>query len=166
MPATRTRHKGILRLDYPEKHLVGYRTTVGWRGKRYDKFFSDTTYGDRLSSLDAAIQWRNQRERELGKPRTERLVYSSMNRGRPGTGVLGVRRITINHTSYYQAQWLGPTGERKTRKFSVTKYGEREARRLAILARRQGERERWNSPFERPARRPRRVAETPPMPFP
>jgi hypothetical protein len=40
------------------------------------KFFSDKKYGDRLGALTAALEWRDQTERELGKPRSEEPVIS------------------------------------------------------------------------------------------
>jgi AP2 domain len=146
VPGYKTRHKGILRLEYPERHLVGYRVVVGWNGERHTKYFSDRTYGERIAALAEAIEWRNAVEKKIGKPRTDQPIVGTVRRSKTKSGIVGVRRHTINHTSYYSAQWSTIDG-RKTKKYSVTKYGENQARRLAIKARKAGERERRRNPY-------------------
>lgn len=57
------------------------------------------------------------------------------------SGVLGVRRMVQHGNPAWYCQWqIGPIGQRKTkrRSFAVAKYGEEEAKRLAIQARQDG----------------------------
>ncbi len=49
--------------------------------------------GGREAALAAALAWRNAKERELGKPRTERLVKG--HDATSNTGIIGVARVTI-----------------------------------------------------------------------
>ncbi len=84
-----TKHKGITRIDHPAKRTFGYFVRVTWNKQRRSKFFADSVDGDRLAALGAAIDWRNEAERELGKPRTERQVIGV---SRTDTGIVGVRR--------------------------------------------------------------------------
>jgi hypothetical protein len=69
-----TEHKGITRVDRPKDHLVGYLVRVQWRGTRMQTWIPDNRYQD---PLNQAIRWRNRFEKELGKPRSERLIRSS-----------------------------------------------------------------------------------------
>ncbi|GAB4157360.1 MAG: hypothetical protein Fur005_11300 [Roseiflexaceae bacterium] len=99
-----TRHKNITRIDHPDKHTFGYNVRIMWCGKRYCKFFSDGIYGDRLAALDAAIEWRNQLEQEIGKPRTEQLVVGWHSRN--NTGIVGVRRRKRGFGEVFEATWV------------------------------------------------------------
>lgn len=140
-----TRHKGITRIDHPAKRTFGYMVRVAWKGEIHQKFFSDKRCGDRLAALDAAIQWRDRTEAEIGKPRTERMVF-----GKPGGAnpVVGVSRRRENHTEYYEATWLNPEGRVRRTRFSIAKHGERKALRLAMAARQRNERIRYRTPRE------------------
>lgn len=142
--ARTTRHKNITRVDHPAKRTFGYMVRVQWDGVMHYKFFSDKKHGDRLGSLAAAIDWRDKTERSIGKPRTEQFVV-----GKPRTsnsGIPGVRKRREGHTDYYEATWtIGPGKLGRTR-YSVAKYGEAKARRLAKRARDQHEKQRWQQP--------------------
>ncbi len=137
------KHKNITRVDHPASRTHGYSVRIMWRGERRAKFFSDTVHGDRLGALTAALEWRNETEKELGKPRTERqvlgIVYSS-------SGTPGVRRLRDGNTEYYEATWGTTTRKQGRRRFSISKYGEKRALQLAKQARLQGERLRWKTP--------------------
>src|SRR5262245_52059340 len=74
MKARKLKHKNLTRIDHPAKRTHGYFVRIQWKGERRAKFFSDGVYGDRLAALDAALEWRNATEAELGKPRTDRQV--------------------------------------------------------------------------------------------
>lgn len=138
-----TRHKGVTRIDHPAKRTFGYMVRVAWKGQIHHKFFSDKRCGDRLAALDAAVQWRDMTEIEIGKPRTERMVF-----GKPGGNnpVVGVSRRHENHTDYYEATWLNTEGRAQRTRFSIAKHGERKALRLAIAARQRNERIRYRTP--------------------
>ncbi len=80
-------HKSISRID-SKKANSWYR--VKFNKKNHTKFFSDGVHGGENAALEATIDWRNQKERELGKPRTDRMIVASF----PGnnTGYSGVAR--------------------------------------------------------------------------
>lgn len=147
----KTRHKGITRVDLPDHHMVGYYVRVNWNGQKRAKFVSDGRHGDRLAALDEAIRLRDAFERELGKPRTDRLIFGRHTRNTSGEP--GIRRLKENGTWYWEASYsIGP-GYRKTTRFSERKHGKRGAKLLARRFRAMGEAERRRSPFERVARR-------------
>jgi hypothetical protein len=137
------KHKNITRIDHPVKRTFGYFVRIQWKGERRAKFFSDKTHGDRLAALDAALEWRNQTEKELGKPRSERQVVGKT---RSSSGVVGVRKRKEGHTEYYEATWVSTVGKLHRTRFSIAKYGERRALQLARKVRQLGERERLHTP--------------------
>ena len=137
-----TKHKGITRIDHPAKRTFGYFVRVTWNKQRRSKFFSDSVYGDRLAALDAALEWRNLAERELGKPRTERQVIGV---SRTSTGIVGVRRTVKDGREVYEATWRDGNRIRRT-SYSIAKHGERRALSLARRAREKFERQRQRTP--------------------
>ncbi|GAB4434919.1 MAG: AP2/ERF family transcription factor [Chloroflexi bacterium OHK40] len=137
-----TRHKGITRIDHPAKRTFGYFVRVTWNKQRRSKFFSDSVYGDRLAALSAALEWRNEAERELGKPRTERQVIGV---SRTSTGIVGVRRTVKDGREVYEATWREGNRIRRT-SYSIAKHGERRALSLARRARERYERLRQRTP--------------------
>ncbi len=144
MPQKRTsKYKSITRMDYPESHAVGYFVRISWKSKQHRKFFSDKKHGDRLASLDAALEWRDATEKSLGKPRSEQIIVSVV---RNKSGHLGIRRLQENHTAYYEATWINEHGKRQATRFSVNKHGDKKALRLAIKARERNERRRLAAP--------------------
>ena len=139
--------KSITRMDY--KKNTGWYVRVKFRGKEHRKYFGDSAWGGTEEALDAAIQWRDKKERELGKPRTDRMVISKPH---DDLGITGVRRTMSwtgatdtegnplpNFTPVYAVTWSPEPGERKQTSFSVEKYGEEKARKMAIELRKQKE---------------------------
>lgn len=140
-------HKGVSRIDQDAKNHHGWYVRVRFNGKSLSKFFRDSAFGSRKQSLTAAVAYRDEAERELGRPRTDRtvLVMSSRN----SSGVVGVRRRERKRTStagmftaaaYYEACWSPVPGELKRKLFSVDKLGERGAFLAACAHRRDMER--------------------------
>jgi hypothetical protein len=139
-----TKHKGITRIDHPAKRTFGYFVRVTWNKQRRSKFFSDSVYGDRLAALSVALEWRNEAERELGKPRTERQVIGV---SRTSTGIVGVRRTLKDGRDVYEATWRDGNRIRRT-SYSIAKHGERRALSLARRAREKYEKARHRRPVE------------------
>jgi hypothetical protein len=69
--------KGISRYDSDEKRMHGWQARVQWDGDFAYKRFSDGVYGGSDEALEAAIEWRDEKEEELGKPRTEKWIRAS-----------------------------------------------------------------------------------------
>lgn len=53
---------------------AGWYVRVWWRGETHAKYFGDVTCGGSEAALAEAVAWRDAKERELGKPRTEMPV--------------------------------------------------------------------------------------------
>lgn len=128
------RHKGISRIDQPGRHGVGWYARVADRGKTYSKYFADGAHGGRDAALRKALRWRNSKEKEVGKPRTDRVVASVSSRNR--SGIPGVFRMR----SQYVVAWSPEPGELRRELVSIAKFGLKGARERAIRLRRQRER--------------------------
>lgn len=81
-------HKGICRIDQPPRNTFGWYVRVTFNQTTRRKFFSDKASGSKRKALEAAIKYRNEVEKEVGRPRTDRLVSSGS--GRNESGVTGV----------------------------------------------------------------------------
>jgi len=143
-------YKSISRVD--SSKMNGWYVRVKFNKQNHTKFFTDGVHGGKEAALDEAIQWRNQKERELGKPRTDRIVIA--NKQDNNTGHIGVIRTKKwtgardkngnplpNYGDVYSVTWSPEPGVARHTSFSVDKYGEEEARRLAIDLRKRMERQ-------------------------
>jgi hypothetical protein len=117
-----TRYLNVTRMDYPKAH--GYFVRVSWKGVQRARLFSDGVYGDRFAALAAALDWRDQVTKELGKPSP----------GKPSRPDLGVNRVTKDGRDVYEATWL-VNGKQGRTSFSVKKHGAKQAHALALAAR-------------------------------
>lgn len=137
--------RNIKRFDYS----YGTRTpSYGWwvrfkrKEKKFHQFFSDKAFGSEEKSLEAAKLYRDAIEIELGIAK----VVPGIGGSRSKSGITGVNRaISISKKSYgtytyyfWQAHWTNRLGKRESKRFSVSKWGEEEALRKAIEARKNG----------------------------
>lgn len=139
------KNKGISRIDTNSTH--GWFVRCYRNAKIYSKLFSDKKYGGRRKALCAAREYRDQLEKDLEKiprtPRGRRLVFSD---SRNKTGVLGVTRSKKVGADgvvreAYAVSWRPEPGVQKCTSFSIDKYGEEGAFRLAVQLRRKKMRE-------------------------
>ena len=143
-------HKNLTRFDHPKKNTFGYFVRIQWKGEKYHKFFSDGVYGDRLGALAAALEWRDETERKLAKPHTDRQVIGFSSRNK--SGVVGVRRMLKQGRDVYEATWMDARGQVGRTSFSVARHGEKRAFRLAVRARQLHEKARLQVPMKRASR--------------
>src|ERR1044071_6374364 len=91
---TKSGHKGVSRIDSPQKKMHGWYVRVRLNNVTKSKFVPDRLYGGTEAALERAVEFRNEFERELGKPRTDWVVVGSNPRN--AGGVAGVRRAVKN----------------------------------------------------------------------
>jgi hypothetical protein len=140
-------YKSISRIDDAKKKTYGWYVRVFFNGKMYSKFFSDARYGASEVGLAEAVQYRDELEQKLGKPRSERTVVQVSPRNQ--SGVIGVRRRMKSSGKkgrkegydVYEITWSPAPGQMKRTSVSIEKYGEEEAFRIACEIRKQKERE-------------------------
>lgn len=134
------KYKDISRIDQEKNNSHGWYVRVRFEGEYYNKFFSDSKYQGREDALAFALEWRNAKEKELGKPRSDRYVVTNTH---SNTGVIGV---TFNEKEQrYEANWVEPDGKLVRKVFSVTKHGDKGAFKKAIEIRRKKDLERLHS---------------------
>jgi len=128
--------KGISRIDSGSTHgwfVRGYRN-----GKTYSKLFSDLKCGGKRKAQQQAREYRDKLHDDLDKipqkPRNRRVVFRD---SRNTTGVLGVCRTAkkgpngrVNEC--YSVSWRPEPGVQKCTSFSIRKYGEKKAFKLAV----------------------------------
>ncbi len=147
--------KSITRMDY--KKNKGWYVRVKFRGNEYRKYFGDNAWGGYDEAFEAAVEWRDEKELELGKPRTDRMVISNRKNGVGTNGIYKTLKHTgatypdgsrqPNYSEVYAVSWSPEPGLRKATSFSVPKYGEEEARRKAIALRKQKEIDIYGQPI-------------------
>lgn len=133
-------NKGISRIDSGSTHgwfVRGYRN-----GKTYSRLFSDRKSGGKGKAENLAKSYRNELNHELEsiqkKPRQRRIVVSD---SRNTSGELGVSRtikMGPNGTKHecFSVSWRPEPGVQKCTSFSIKKYGEKKAFKLAVEHRR------------------------------
>lgn len=124
------------------KEKGGCTVEIQRKGVTYRKHFSVFGYGDFQSALNAAKAWRDQKICELAPiPMTEYLSHKRRNNTSGYPGVF-LRKCVRRHKSgklseYLVWQAIAPCGAAvaQTRSFSITKYGNDQAFRFAVEAR-------------------------------
>lgn len=141
-------YKSISRIDATTSKTHGWYVRVYYKGVMNSKFFSDSRYGSSEQALEEAIQYRDELEKRIGKPRTDRPVVRVSPRNQ--TGVVGVRRRRKapgkkgkNHYDVYEVTWSPEPGKMKRTSVSIAKYGEEEAFKRACEIRKRKEREMY-----------------------
>lgn len=133
----------ISRLDQTSVGTHGWQVRLQRKGVRYGRFFSDSAWGGREESLSLAIRYRDRILAHIERAIERRSSSShSLPAARNNSGVVGVAKITQRSANgveyqFWQASWTSPNGNRKAVRYSVLKFGDREAFRRACIARRE-----------------------------
>ena len=133
------RAKGVIRIDSDSTH--GWQVRVYRHGKTYSRLFSDRKHGDREKAFDAAVEYRKQLEEEVAQlpdqPARRRLIRRNRNNT---SGVVGISRTYkqdrrgIRH-EVYAVSWNPEPGIARGTSFSIKRYGEDTAFRMACKLR-------------------------------
>ncbi|TVT78072.1 MAG: AP2 domain-containing protein [Denitromonas halophila] len=133
---------GISRVDNEASRTHGWLVTIQRRGVIYRKHFSDGVFSGKRNAFSAAKSYRD--EVIAAHPPLSMQEYSSIRKKNNRSGVVGVCRYCASETRdlpedkqrwFWVASWPLPDGRRKRVKFSVNKYGEDGAFKLALEAR-------------------------------
>lgn len=129
----------LRRIDNPNRSTHGWKVQLVRHRKDYARYFSDAQYGGSDQARQAAIEWRDRFDIEV--PRLSRADKADILRSNNTSGVPGVfpwqykdKKGHIHR--YWVAVWKPETGQKhKSRKFSIARYGEEDAKARAIQAR-------------------------------
>jgi len=136
----RTGLKGISRIDQEEKHNHGWFVRVTRKGKTYSAFFTDKKHGGKGKALAAAKVGLEKLRAKY--PPMSRKEFARVQRRKTKSGIVGVTRLTKKvkgkNYDFWQATWSPSTGVIEKKVYSITKYGEDKAKKLAVKARKEG----------------------------
>jgi hypothetical protein len=130
--------KHLTRFTYDTTDFKGWRVAYTRAGETFVKYFSDKKYGTGKKSLAAAEEFL-EKLKEILSPIPSQ---TNLRKAGAGAGQVGVHRTAPKEGGSGSAVWVATwseDGKRKSRKFSVVRYGEREAKRLAVEARKRAE---------------------------
>jgi hypothetical protein len=134
---------GITRVDNPVSRTHGWLVTIQRRGTIYRRQFSDGVFGGKAKALAEAKAYRD--SVVASNPPFSRREHAEIRKKNNKSGVVGVCRYCASETRdkatrerrwFWVASWVLPDGRAKRIKFSVNKYGEEAAFRMAVKARR------------------------------
>jgi hypothetical protein len=133
--------RNIVRVDNDANGDHGWVVTLQRKGAIIVKRFSDGIYGGKREALEAAVAYRDS-FLALDDPFNHQIWIRTRRRKNNKSGITGVLRyeVVANATTgsvraYWLASWTDEHGVTRSRKFSVARYGEQEARRLAVAER-------------------------------
>jgi hypothetical protein len=133
------RAKGVIRIDSDSTH--GWQVRVYRHGRTYSKLFSDRKCGGKEEAFQQAVEYRKELKEEVdAMPESEpkrRLIRHNKNNA---TGVLGVSRTFKrdrhgHRHEVYAVSWNPKPGEARGTSFSIRKYGEETAFKMACKLR-------------------------------
>ena len=137
MPAFRN----ITRVDHEASRTHAWRVTVQRHNDIVVKTFSDAMHGGKGKALKAAEAYRGELLRRYSAYVHAIWVRTRLRRNNT-SGIPGVGRYeqVDNATTgsvrvFWLASWVDEQGDSRKRKFMVSHYGERQAKRLAVAER-------------------------------
>ena len=137
--------KSISRIE-TLKHNAWY-VRIFYQGAYVRKTFSDTIYGGKDNALVEAVAWRDEMEKQMGKPRTDRSVRKKNLAEDEYAGIHRRMLKAKNRKSkeyerdVYEITWSPEPGKVSRTTVSVSKHGEEKALEMAKAIRREKERE-------------------------
>ena len=134
----------LTRFSYESTGFKGWRVSVTRHGEIFTRYFSDRQYGSMKKAQAAAQECLQIFLKKLD----ETEVVSVKRKSKSGGKLVGVSESTYVKlaTGETKVTWSAAwpeNGKRKVVKFPVSKYGVRQAKQLAIAARKEAE-ERLN----------------------
>ena len=126
----------LFEVNYPEHGQVGFVVRLNRRGKRIYSIFNFSQFPSKAGCRKAATQCARKLAKEF--PHLSRQELAMMRKKKNS----GVRRV-LNRSAgrdyaFWEASWSPRANQVKRVKFSVKKYGNEKARKLAIAARTEG----------------------------
>jgi hypothetical protein len=133
--------RNIIRVDNESHRTHGWRVTLKRRGEIIGKTFSDGVHGGKRKALKAAIEHLKALHSQNSTLEYQ-LWFRTRLRKDNTSGIPGVGRYEApNHpytgrrVTFWLASWTNEQGVKRQRKFYVSRYGEHQAKLLAIAER-------------------------------
>ena len=133
--------RNIIRIDHARSRTYGWRVTLQRKGKIIARTFSDGVYGGKRKALNVAIDCRSVLLSQYSTLDHQLWVRTRLRRNNT-SGIPGVGRYEVlanpntgSRSAFWLASWVNEHGASRKRKFYVSYYGERQAKRLAVIER-------------------------------
>jgi hypothetical protein len=130
----------LYHVRYPEHGQVGFLVKLNRQNHQVYEVFNFSRFKTKKACRTAAEKFARRMDRKF--PRLSRQAMAQLRRSNFGNGIIGVRRCTkvVNKKPYkfWEATWSPEPNVVKKKLFSITKYGNTEARKLALAARKKG----------------------------
>ena len=133
--------RNIIRVDHEASHTHAWRVTLQRHNDISVKTFSDLIHGGKRKALKAAVEYRDELLRRYS-PYAHSIWVRTRLRRNNTSGIPGVGRYeeranpkTGYTREFWLASWVNEQGASRKRKFAVSRYGERQAKRLAVAER-------------------------------
>ncbi len=135
--------RGISRIDQAAKHNHGFFARLQRDGKIYSAFFADQAHGGRKKALAAARAYHQNMLEIFGPPmQKQRRWWAEIRRRKGSSGIVGVQLSAVRRggkvRKYWAATWSPKPYSAVRKMFSIKRHGFRNARQMAIRARRAG----------------------------
>jgi hypothetical protein len=136
----KSKHRNISRVDNAEKRMHSWRVDFRRRNESVIRIFSDGIHGGKEEALAAAIAYRDQLlschsylDHQIWKRTRLRKDNTS---GIPGVGRYKyIDPRSGYRNAFWRAVWADENGLRREQRYYVSRYGEVQAKRLAIAER-------------------------------
>lgn len=136
-----TSPRNIVRVDHEASRTHAWRVTLQRHNDIVVKKFSDAISGGKRKALKAAEAYRDELLRRYS-PYAHAIWVRTRLRRNNTSGIPGVGRYeqldnpkTGSVRIFWLASWVNEQGDSRKRKFAVSHYGERQAKRLAVAER-------------------------------
>jgi len=149
------RAKGVIRIDSDSTH--GWQVRVYRNGRTYSRLFSDRKHGTREGAFAEARKYRRELEADVATrpaaPPRRRLIRRNKNNA---TGVVGISRTFkrdrrgVRH-EVYAVSWNPRPGVARGTSFSIRKYGDDTAFKMACRLRWEKMREVYGERYDVPS---------------
>ena len=133
--------RNIIRVDHEASQTHAWRVTLQRYNDIVVKTFSDSIHGGKRKALKAAVGYRDELLRRYS-PYAHAIWVRTRLRRNNTSGIPGVARyeervnpITGNTRVFWLASWVNENGASRKRRFTVSHYGDRHAKRLAVAER-------------------------------
>jgi hypothetical protein len=133
--------RNIVRVDHEASRTHAWRVTVQRHNDIAVKTFSDAIYGGKRKALKVAEAYRDELLRRYS-PYAHAIWVRTRLRRNNTSGIPGVGRYeqldnpkTGSVRVFWLASWVNEQGDSRKRRFMVSHYGERQAKRLAVAER-------------------------------
>lgn len=130
----------LYEVNYPEQSQVGYLVKGLRRGRRFHYIYNFSRFSSEEECRKAA-EARAKTIHDLYPPLSRR-EYAQIKRKNWKNRIVGVRKLIKKSKGieyeFWEASWSPRVGVVKKRLFSVNKYGDKEAERMALKTREEG----------------------------